>query len=1353
MVSAIPFRPSLMAIACAMALSVRAELPRDPTVVAGQVAIEQQGALVRQFSDKAIIDWRQFNIGADQLMRFLQPGSRSIILNRVTGNDPSSILGQLQANGRVFLVNPNGVYFGANARVDVGALLATSYAIRNEDFLAGRYRFLAAGQAGQVRNDGRLRAADGGFVALAGSRVANHGLVEARLGSVLLASGQALELDLAGDGLIGYVLDPAVAGSLVGVDNAGSILADGGRVVLAASAARAVAGSAVNHSGLIRAAGVAERNGVIELLAQDGEVNVSGAVHADSAQGSGGRVALYGRQVGVAGSAALSADGRDGGGTLLIGGDWQGSGPVTAQHTTVAAGARFSADALERGQGGKVVVWADGRTEFAGSISARGGRRAGDGGQVEVSGKHALRYDGKVDTRADAGLTGQLLIDPATLTVVDAATAGTDEITRASLEAIVATSNVSLVADGLITINNMAGNLINLKQTGGNSVTMQSTASGGIKFLDVNDEIRTAGGSITLQALGSGSLQLGKLTSNGGAINLKSAANALLGNDVRATGGSITLDMGNGVAQSTAKGLYTTNGLLLKGSGYFKLLSYNDNGNFYQSFNQIGNLAASLSGGSVQFSHNGAFTVGSVAGVNGIQTSGASVQIYNNNGLTLSQDFNVGGGSIFMLAGSNGVNQTGGSVIADGLILSGAGTFTLNQANNDLNVLTASVTGAVTFRDKDNLAVGNVWGWSKGISTGGNNLTLTTGAPIATPDYNKTQGDAANPASLKIDENINVGSGLVRLNLDAGGVLQRNEANVSDGSITAGSLLVSDGSSTSKVNQVSLSNGYNAINTLAARLNGSFFYTGAGNNQTTVTIGSVGGVSGIRTTSNTIIAAATTNPDKPATYNPNDVALSIGGNLNIDSAIEALRESGGTRYTGSVTVGIGGDYTARTAGGIVIKANSLGVLGEVGQGTFNIKSFVETLVAGGGKNTVIDNSSYTGLLAAAAIGAVSDAIDVDVPAAPGSSGSSSAGSGSPPIGSGGSAGGGTTQTLSVTEINKPVGNFYLTTGDDLRIVKLNSQGDNLFLRANNVDVVLDAATKDGARIILQPYGLNRSVKIQKDDPASPFNVNPAISDPDLRYVSGYTTDTTYSWETLLKFSNLTSTFYIGSLPYVITDATAVAVGGTHFTGNIRIGQNGAADLSYRSLSAQTDGDITTDAVGPLYNLRLLGRNLLVNGFSTFGDKIHFISDSLAMNGADSQYISADNVKVTLRNLGDQTIWVGPRPGNAAFGNETEYTEAVLRKFNDKATLIISGTDDMPFGSSPTRYSQVYTDIHVANSGSFGLGNRKLVLDTPNSITVHNTPPSLPARARPARPAAYGRAAITASAIAAKPIRR
>lgn len=180
-----------------------AATPQGGTVVGGNVTIKQTSPTrvdVTQSTNRGIINWKSFNIGSNEHVNFNQPSSSSVTLNRVTGGSPSEILGRLSSNGHIWLVNPNGVFFGSEAKVDVAGLVATTHDIKNSDFMAGRYVFQSDGQPpGIIENQGRITAADAGLVAFVAPGVVNHGVINARLGEVTLASGNAFTVDFYGD--------------------------------------------------------------------------------------------------------------------------------------------------------------------------------------------------------------------------------------------------------------------------------------------------------------------------------------------------------------------------------------------------------------------------------------------------------------------------------------------------------------------------------------------------------------------------------------------------------------------------------------------------------------------------------------------------------------------------------------------------------------------------------------------------------------------------------------------------------------------------------------------------------------------------------------------------------------------------------------------------------------------------------------------------------------------------------------------------------------------------------------------------------------------------------------------------
>ncbi|MEP6772036.1 MAG: filamentous hemagglutinin N-terminal domain-containing protein, partial [Polaromonas sp.] len=271
----------LMAVLLATVSPWAVALPEGGQVVAGQASVTSPTAnsmVVNQSTDKAVLNWQSFNIGAGQSMQFVQPGASSVALNRVIGNGASSIFGSLSANGQVFLINPAGVMFAPGAQVNVGGLVASSLDISNGDFMAGRYSFSGTG-TGSVDNHGTINAARGGYVLLAGPQVSNTGAISAHAGSVGLLAGSRVSVDTSGSGLVRFSVDAAAAQAAI--QSSGSITANGGQVAVLASAMGDAMATVVNHSGVIRANSAVERNGTIVLSGgSTGIVNVSGELSA-----------------------------------------------------------------------------------------------------------------------------------------------------------------------------------------------------------------------------------------------------------------------------------------------------------------------------------------------------------------------------------------------------------------------------------------------------------------------------------------------------------------------------------------------------------------------------------------------------------------------------------------------------------------------------------------------------------------------------------------------------------------------------------------------------------------------------------------------------------------------------------------------------------------------------------------------------------------------------------------------------------------------------------------------------------------------------------------------------------------
>lgn len=234
--------------------------PMGPSVVGGEATVSGLGTpqvTINQASQRAILNWQSFNIAPNEVTQFIQPNASAIALNRIYDQNPSQILGSLRANGTVMLVNPNGVFFGPNAQVNVGGIIASSLNITNANFLAGHYLFEGAGVEGVVKNLGLIQGLHDGVYLLA-PNVENSGVITAPGGNIVLAAGAKAYLASRPDGR-GFLTEvSAPTGQAV---NMKDLVADGGHVTLA--------GRVVNQAGRVQANSIREKNGKVELFASE----------------------------------------------------------------------------------------------------------------------------------------------------------------------------------------------------------------------------------------------------------------------------------------------------------------------------------------------------------------------------------------------------------------------------------------------------------------------------------------------------------------------------------------------------------------------------------------------------------------------------------------------------------------------------------------------------------------------------------------------------------------------------------------------------------------------------------------------------------------------------------------------------------------------------------------------------------------------------------------------------------------------------------------------------------------------------------------------------------------------------
>ncbi|MFT5445383.1 MAG: filamentous hemagglutinin family protein, partial [Gammaproteobacteria bacterium] len=538
--------------------------PTGPTVLHGNVGISRPSAGVMNIanSPNAIINWNGFSIARGEVTRFLQQNANSAVLNRVLGQNPSAILGQLLSNGRVFVINPNGIVFGPNAIVNTQGLIASTLDISNENFLAGKYQFEAGATAGSINNQGFIRSGPGGEVILIAPSIENSGIIQADDGSLVLAAGRKVtftSLDAGGvqfeaqapeDAVVNLgqlIADRGTVGAFAGtLTNTGRIQARGittdadGNIVLTAQ------GDITLTEGGSLDAGGDQDGGAVTVVSDSGTVWAGGEISARGGSGVGGDIAISGDRVAV--SANVDVSGASGGGEVLVGGDEGGSGELPiARQVAITADAQLRADAIDSGDGGKVVVFAQDSANVVGGISARGGAQGGDGGFVETSGLRAFSISSTPDVSAPSGRGGTWLIDPHDIEIVagsgnlginaaspflsaaDSATLGVNLVTAAltgGATVMVTTGAGGAIEDGDITLsaaldfNGTGSNtliltahddiFINASVTdgtaGGDSLNLVLTAdsdisSAGYVFIDADVELG-AGGALTTNGQG-----------------------------------------------------------------------------------------------------------------------------------------------------------------------------------------------------------------------------------------------------------------------------------------------------------------------------------------------------------------------------------------------------------------------------------------------------------------------------------------------------------------------------------------------------------------------------------------------------------------------------------------------------------------------------------------------------------------------------------------------------------------------------------------------------------------------------------------------------------------------------------
>ncbi|MGQ0651400.1 MAG: beta strand repeat-containing protein, partial [Betaproteobacteria bacterium] len=977
-------------------------LPTGGNVVAGSASITQNAAKmnVAQGTNSAIINWQSFSIGSGAHVNFAQPSASAIALNRVVGTDPSQIFGRLTANGQVFLTNPGGVLFARGAAVDVGGLLATTLSIADRDFLSGRYNFINSGGAGSVVNEGTIITANG-YTALAGPQVRNDGLIVARAGSVALAGADRISLDMVGDGLISVKVEQAALNA--SAINTGTIEADGGQVLLTAQSANALLDTVVNNSGVIRANTIVQRNG--QIILDGGSSGVTSSTGTLQAAGvdagtKGGTVKVLGKKVGLFGVAIIDASGDAGGGTVLVGGNFQGKGPEqNAERTFIGKDAQIKADAGASGDGGKVIVWADDVTRFNGSISARGGQQGGDGGFVEVSGKGTLHFNGRVDLAAPQGKGGTLLLDPANIEISTNADTNTAGFTAG-------TDNTEAFADDDNT--NSVFN-VNTSFTGvGNGATITLEATNDINVItNWNIATSTTNTNVSVVLRASNSINVGTtaaatITASGtGTITLHADADS---SGTGATGAAAPNGIGsiNRGSATPVGGLVTANQPITLRAADIAIdatqagTTVNAGTSTVNVFSSIasrtigvGTVAADLTVGNAELGKitagtlvfgDGTAQTGNITFAGATPAAGQNVtaaQLTSGGGGVVLDDalanaLTTGAGNVSLTAGTAGITQTTAAGANSFAAVSSDGTITLNTQGT-VGTLTSplDISGATP-----NVAVGTTTAPSalgavvvlRPLVTGFTIDSITT--------TNREVGIANSPvdagpsASITVAGAISTGTGPI--SIQSTGALAVNGAITTTGAGGTITLFANTaGADADSFTQTAaVTSGDTGLNAVRIRVNEVAGSTGTAQLDS-VSVGALGSIS-VNTTGSTGLATTggsiTQTDGKTLSASTGAVTLTVGAaGLGGIGAAGPLNDVNTTAATVTATAGSGGVFVTESDGagftasaqgaGNIVLASTTGALTIAGATSTGAGSITLTASAG---DVVLNNTVTTG---------------------------------------------------------------------------------------------------------------------------------------------------------------------------------------------------------------------------------------------------------------------------------------------------------------------------------------------------------------------------------------------------------
>ncbi|MCC6972026.1 MAG: filamentous hemagglutinin N-terminal domain-containing protein [Phycisphaerales bacterium] len=874
-------------------------------VAAGQARFVRFGNNVTiTAANNTIINYNSFNIRPGESVNFVQPDALARVLNRINSSSPTQIDGSLSANGRVYIVNPAGVYFGPGAVVNSGSIFAAAGNISNADFLRNINRFTDV--KGKVVNEGTITTAPGGVAALVGSAAMNFGTISAPQGTIIMASGQSVLIGEEG----GHVYAQVDTAKATGVGP------EGGEGTAATQKARFGAGDTFAVAVFNKGVAKAKR---VQMETSRGVTVASGTIDVSdtSAGGKGGSVEILGDRVALV-NATIDASGDAKGGQVLIGGDLQGKGAQrNASLANVDSGSVVRADAITSGDGGKVIVWSDDTTKFQGLITARGGAQGGDGGFVEISGAQYLHAAHNVDLSAPKGNAGTVLYDPLNIRI-DGSAAGN--------------------ADGSDDTDASATNLIN--DSGSNTQGTISFTDEGAgtpdPFIVTESEIEGTDANIILQARNS-ILTNGDFA--GDELTISTGRNFTLETRNNVGDGAGTIDL-TGSAEGAALVIRT------QGAGTITINGSTDGG----SAGVIDLCALTTAGGAINVSTLN----GSITAQGAIATGGGDVLV-SGGAISIPASINAGAGTV-RLASTSTVTQSGGSITASSLGVRGGGAIAINQASNNAATFAATTSsGSVGYTDTDALDIGSVsssgsFSAVSGITTTNGAATISSGGALNVNNSIATSGGAVSLTStgaLATSATVNSGNGL--LSFTSSGSTITTGATITGGS--GGALFLSSGDLTLNAN-LAAAGGTVRLQSSTGQVTqaGATALTGA-----TLGVRAATGISLPESgNSFTSFAAFTSGAAAPISYRDTN-ALNVS-NVTASGGFGATFGVG-TTGNGAVTLNIGGGLTLLNnvdsdAGAMALTAASGNVLESGG-----VVIATGTLTLSGGASFLLSNSS------------------------------------------------------------------------------------------------------------------------------------------------------------------------------------------------------------------------------------------------------------------------------------------------------------------------------------------------------------------------------------------------------------